>query len=159
MNLIFTGPQGSGKGTQSIRVARKLKLCHISSGDMLRNVKGRLKIKINNIMDKGNLVPDNLIFKILKEKLLDSKCKNGFILDGFPRNINQAKALRKIVNIDKVIEIVISDKEALERISGRRICVKCGAIYNINNSRPKTGNICVKCGGKLISRKDDNINQ
>ncbi len=157
MNLIFVGPQGSGKGTQAKKVAGKFGLCHVSIGDLLRGVRGVLKIEIDRVMSKGDLVPDDLTVKILKERLERRDCSKGFILDGFPRTISQAKELERIANIDKVVEIVISDEEAVKRISGRRSCVKCGAIYNVNTSpKPSVKGVCVKCGGKLIQRKDDN---
>ena len=109
MNLIFTGPQGSGKGTQAKRIAKKTGLCHISTGDLLRQVEGDLRIELDKFMSKGDLVPDELIVRILKERLGRLNCGSGFILDGFPRNVNQAKELGKIVDIDKVVDIAISD--------------------------------------------------
>jgi len=157
MKLVFVGPQGSGKGTQAKRIATKLGLCHISTGDLLREVVGDLKVEVDRFMKEGKLVPDELIIRILKKKLESEECKKGFILDGFPRNLAQAEELEKIVDIDKVIEISISDEESVKRISGRRNCVKCGAIYNINTSpRPKVEGVCDECGGKLFQRKDDN---
>jgi adenylate kinase len=157
MNLIFIGPQGSGKGTQAKKVASKLGFCHISTGDLLRSAKGDLKLEIDALIDEGNMVSDELMIRILKERLDGEDCDNGFILDGFPRNVEQARDLRKIVDIDKVVEIVISDKESVKRISGRRGCKKCGAIYNVNTS-PKSSveGVCDKCGTKLFRRKDDN---
>jgi adenylate kinase len=156
MNLIFMGVQGSGKGTQAKIISKKLGLTHISTGDLLRNAKGNLKEKIDSYINKGNLVPDELMLEILEEKL--KNCKKGFILDGFPRNIKQAEMLNKIIKIDKIIEIAISDKEAIERIGGRRNCPKCGKIYNLYKSpKPKEDNICDECKIKLVQRADDNI--
>ncbi len=167
MKLIFVGPQGSGKGTQAKRVAKKFGLCHISTGDLLREVGGDLKAEVDKIMEQGELISDELIVKILKEKLSgedrlvlnghDSGEPKGFILDGFPRNARQAEMLEKITGIDKVVEIAISDDEAVKRVCGRRGCVKCGAIYNVNTSpKPSVEGVCDKCGDKLIQRKDDN---
>ena len=164
MKLIFIGHQGCGKGTQAKIVCEKLGLCHISSGDMLREVVGSgssevgsLGAEIKSYTDEGNLVPDELIVRILKERILQDDCENGFILDGFPRNVSQADELDKIMDIDKVIEIVISDDESVRRISGRRNCGKCGAIWNVNTfPKPVDESKCDKCGGELIQRIDDN---
>jgi len=157
MKLIFVGPQGCGKGTQAKVVAEKLGLCHISTGDLLRAVEGGLKDEIKSYTDEGNLVPDELIVRILKERVLQDDCENGFILDGFPRNVAQAEELDKIMDVDKVIEIAISDDESVRRIGGRRNCSKCGAIWNVNTSpKPAVDDKCDKCGGELIQRADDN---
>ncbi|MBT6689811.1 nucleoside monophosphate kinase [archaeon] len=157
MKLIFVGPQGSGKGTQAKRIARKFGLCHISTGDLLREVDGELKTEVDKIMSRGDLVSDELIVRILKEKLESDECKSGFILDGFPRNVAQVEELAKITEIDRVVEIAISDEESVRRISGRRGCGKCGAIYNIATApKPKVEGVCDDCGGELIQRKDDN---
>jgi len=155
--LIFVGPQGCGKGTQAKVVAEKLGLCHISTGDLLRAVTGGLKEEVDSYMSTGALVPDELIVRILKERVMQSDCDNGFILDGFPRNIAQAEELDKIMDIDKVIEIAISDDESVLRISGRRNCPSCGAIWNVNTSpKPQDEIKCDKCGAELIQRADDN---
>lgn len=155
MNIIFIGIQGSGKGTQAKIISEKLKIPHISTGDLLRSAQGELKQEIDSYMLQGKLIPDELMLKILKETL--DKADNGFILDGFPRNIEQAKALDKITRIDKAIEIVISDEEALKRLSGRRNCENCKANYNIYTApKPKQEGVCDYCQGKLVQRKDDN---
>ncbi len=157
MKLIFVGPQGCGKGTQAKVVCEKLNLCHISTGDLLRAVEGDLKIEIKSCTDEGNLVPDELIVRILKERILQDDCENGFILDGFPRNVAQAEELDKIMKIDKVIEIAISDDESVRRISGRRNCPGCGIIWNVNTSpKPIYDSKCDKCGAELVQRIDDN---
>ena len=157
MKLIFVGPQGCGKGTQAKVIAEKLELCHISTGDLLRAVTGDLKDEIKSYTDEGNLVPDELIVRILKERVLQDDCENGFILDGFPRNVAQADELDKIMDVDKVIEIAISDDESVSRIGGRRNCGSCGAIWNVNTSpKPADDSKCDKCGGELIQRVDDN---
>lgn len=157
MRLIFVGPQGCGKGTQAKVVAEKMDLCHISTGDLLRAVEGELKEEVNSYMSTGALVPDELIVRILKERVLQDDCENGFILDGFPRNVSQADELDKIMDIDKVIEIAISDDESVRRISGRRNCGECGAIWNVNTSpKPAVDDKCDKCGAELVQRVDDN---
>ena len=157
MNLIFIGPQGSGKGTQAKKVAEKFGFCHISTGDLLRSAEGDLKVEVHSIIDKGNMVSDELMIRILKERLKGADCEKGFILDGFPRDVKQAEKLKGIADIDKVVEIVVSDEEAIRRILGRRGCKECGAIYNVNTSpKPKVEGVCDKCGGELFSRKDDN---
>jgi len=157
MKLIFVGPQGCGKGTQAKIVAERLGICHLSTGDMLRAVTGGLAEEIKSYTDEGNLVPDELIVRILEERIMKSDCDDGFILDGFPRNIAQADELDKIMDVDKVIEISISDDESVRRISGRRNCSECGAIWNINTSpKPRDESVCDNCGGELIQRVDDN---
>lgn len=157
MKLIFVGPQGSGKGTQAKRIAAKLGLCHISSGDLLREAQGDLKKEVDKFMSKGDLVPDELIVRILKERLSKGVCESGFILDGFPRNVSQAEILKGIVDIDKVVEIAISDEESIRRVGGRRNCSKCGAIYNVNTLPvPRVEGVCDKCGAELLKRSDDN---
>jgi adenylate kinase len=155
--LIFIGPQGSGKGTQAKIIAKELNLCHISTGDLLRNTKGELKKQVDQIIKAGNLVPDNLMLKILKQKLNSKECKGGFILDGFPRNIEQAKALDKITKIDKIIEIYISDSNAIKRISNRLSCKNCGAVFNTLTNPPKKAGICDFCSGELFKRTDDTV--
>ncbi len=152
MNLIFIGVQGSGKGTQAKIISRKLNIKHISTGDLLRNIKGRLKEKVDRYMNSGQLIPDELMIEILLENINEK----GFILDGFPRNLKQAKQLDSKIKIDKVIEIHISDEEAIKRLSGRLLCPKCGAGYNsITSPKPKKEGICDNCQGKLVQRKDD----
>ena len=155
MKLIFIGPQGSGKGTQAKIIANKLDLEHISTGDLLRNCIGELKKQVDDFMNSGKLVPDELILKILDEKLKLIGDK-GFILDGFPRNLNQAIELDKITNIDNVIEISISDQEAVNRIINRVSCSNCGAIFNLKTNPPKTEGFCDLCNSPLMKRNDDN---
>ena len=156
MKLIFIGPQGSGKGTQAKKIARKLSICHISTGDLFRQTKGELKKEIDKYIKKGNLAPDKLTIKILQEKLNHPDCEKGFILDGFPRNLKQAQELDKITQIDKVILIYISDEESIKRISGRRICKSCNINYNIiTEPKPTHETKCDLCGYVLIQREDD----
>ena len=152
MKLIFVGPQGSGKGTQAKLLAEKLRLVHISAGDLLRGATGELKEEIEALINKGKMVSNELMIKILKEKL---EGVDGFILDGFPRNLAQAEELERITPIDKVIEISISDEESVRRLGGRLNCRKCGAIFNSVTDKPKEEGKCDKCGGELYQRNDD----
>ena len=156
MRLVFIGPQGSGKGTQAKIISEKIGFPHISTGDLLRNIKGDLKQEVDSYINKGNLLPDELMLKILKETINSPYCEAGFILDGYPRNLEQAKELEKIKKIDKFIEISISDEEAIKRISGRRNCKQCGKIYNINTApKPEQENTCDTCKIPLTQREDD----
>ena len=157
MNLLFFGIQGSGKGTQAKIIAKNHSLLHISTGDLLREAKGELRKEIDSFILKGNLVPDELILKILKERISKPDASNGIILDGFPRNIQQANDLKKAnINIDKVVLINISDNEAIRRMKGRWNCKKCGIPYNIvTEPKPKTSGICDVCKEKLTQRQDD----
>lgn len=154
---VFIGVQGSGKGTQAKIIAEKIGLCHISTGDLFRNCEGKLKEKLDSYMNAGKLIPNELVLEILKTRIAKSDCDKGIILDGFPRNLEQAKALEKLLKVAKVIEIKLSDSESLKRLSGRRICEKCKEGYNIYTApKPKSDGICDKCGGKLVQRTDDN---
>jgi adenylate kinase len=155
MRLIFIGPQGSGKGTQAKIISEKLGIPHISTGELLRSATGRLRDEINSYVLAGNLFPDERMLELLKVRLAKSDCLKGFILDGFPRNLKQAEMLDKAVKIDKVIEIYISDKEAIKRISDRRHCGECNADYNLASMPPKKKGKCDKCSGNLIARADD----
>lgn len=157
MNLIFVGVQGSGKGTQAKLIAETTGLCHISTGDLLRSATGELKEKVDSAMNSGELVSDSLMLEILKKRIKENDCEKGIILDGFPRNIEQAKLLDGEIDIDYVIEIKISDEEALKRLSGRINCKKCGAGFNLYTApKPNNPEKCDFCEGKLIQRKDDN---
>jgi adenylate kinase len=155
MNLIFVGPQASGKGTQGELIAKKLGLGHVSSGDILRSQKGELKVLADKVMAQGALLPTDMMLKMVLERVKFPDCKKGVIFDGFPRNLEQAKALDKVMKIDNVIEIHISDDEAVKRLGGRLTCLKCGAVFNENSNPPKKKGICDACGGKLIKRADD----
>ncbi len=161
MNVIFVGVQGSGKGTQAKVIAEKMGLCHISVGDLFRdlvkNGEGELKEELQRIMNEGELVDDKLTIKIVKKRIEKTDCKKGVILDGFPRNLEQAKLLDFVISIDKVVEIKISDEESLKRLSGRVGCKDCGAGYNVYTApKPLKEGVCDKCGGKLVRRVDDN---
>lgn len=157
MNVIFVGVQGSGKGTQAKLISEKSGLCHVSSGDLLRGAEGELKEKVEEIINKGELISDELMIDILKERIKKEDCKKGVIFDGSPRNLNQARLLGDVVVVDNVVEIRISDEEALKRLSGRVSCKNCGAGYNLYTApKPNNPEVCDKCDGKLIQRKDDN---
>lgn len=159
MNIILLGVQGSGKGTYASRLSEKYNIPHISTGEIFRGaIKNKTKfgLKAKPYLDKGELVPDEITISIVREKL--SECKNGFILDGFPRNIKQAEALEKITEIDKVFYILCSDKIIIQRLSGRSQCKSCGRIYHKTNIPPKVEGKCDICRGELYVREDD-INQ
>lgn len=155
MNIIFFGPQGSGKGTQAKIIAKELQLAHISTGDLVRSTKGELKKEIDSYINKGNLVPDELMIRILKERLSHEDCKNGFILDGFPRNLVQARELDKITKIDKTFEISIPDDESIKRLSARLSCKNCGSVFNTITNPPKQKDKCDSCQSELFQREDD----
>ena len=156
MRIVFIGPQGSGKGTQAKVISEILNIPHISTGDLLRGAEGELRKQADEYMLKGQLVPDELIIKILKERISKQDCKKGFILDGFPRNLNQADELEKQIEVDKYIEIFISDEEAFKRLSGRWNCSNCRIAYNIVTApRPKEYGKCDECNGELSQREDD----
>lgn len=160
MNLILMGPPGAGKGTQGDILAEKLNIQTISTGLMLRGaIKegteiGKLAAQYIN---EGKLVPDDVIVGVVKERLAKPDLQNGFILDGFPRTVAQAKALTETgIKIDKVLCIDVADEVIIERLSSRRECSKCGVPYNVISNKPATEGICDKCGGELIQRADDN---
>ena len=154
--MVFVGVQASGKGTQAQIVSKKLGIAHISSGDLLRGTQGELKKEVDVYMVSGKLIPDALMIKILNERIKHDDCKNGFILDGFPRNLEQAKELDKTVKVDNAFNIEISDEEAKKRLKGRWNCKNCGSSYNyITAPKPQKQGICDKCGGVLSQRADD----
>ncbi|MBI2129768.1 adenylate kinase [Candidatus Woesearchaeota archaeon] len=158
MKIILLGPPGIGKGTIAKMISSKYGIPQVSTGDLLRmNIaKGTsLGKEAKKYMDAGKLVPDNLVIDMLADRLKKTDCKNGFILDGFPRTIPQAEALDKIAKIDIVIDFEASEKTIIKRLSGRRTCSKCGNIYHLENMPPKKDGICDKCGGKLYLRDDD----
>ena len=156
MNIIFLGPPGAGKGTQAQRICDALKIPQISTGDILRRaIKEGTEtgIKAKSFIDAGKLVPDEVIIDIVKERLAKDDCKNGYILDGFPRTVPQAEALSTFASIDSVIELAVDDQVLVDRLSGRRVCLKCGATYHVSMLNGKT--TCDKCGEELIQRNDD----
>jgi adenylate kinase len=155
MKLVFIGKPGSGKGTQAKSVSKKLNIPHISTGDIVRAAEGELGKLIHSYIDGGNFVPDDIVIKMLKERISKEDCKNGFIFDGFPRTLPQADLLENEIKIDYFIDVYISDEEAVKRMSGRRTCKKCGAIYNLHTFPvPEKENICDKCGSDLFERED-----
>lgn len=155
MKVIFLGAPGSGKGTHATRVKTELGVPHISTGDIFReNIKGGtpLGVLAKSYIDKGALVPDDVVVKIVEDRLSREDCRNGFILDGFPRTIYQAEALKKITTIDVVINLVVDDEAIVKRVAGRRMC-RCGETYNVAFLNGAT--TCAKCGGELYQRDDD----
>ena len=159
MNLILMGAPGAGKGTQSERISTKWNIPAVSTGDMLRAAireGSELGNTAKGYMDAGQLVPDQIVIGIIKEYLASDVCKNGFILDGFPRSIPQAEALEEMgVKIDKVLNIEVKDEDIIERMSGRRVCSGCGASYHIQYNPSEKENVCDKCGKPLYIRDDD----
>jgi adenylate kinase len=158
MRLIIFGPPGSGKGTYSSRIAPKLNIPHISTGDIFREIaksETPLGKEVAKYLGKGELVPDKIVIEILKERINKEDCKNGFILDGYPRTIPQAEALEKMVKIDKIINLIVPEDVIIQRLSTRRICKRCGSIFNIKTLPPKKEGICDHCGGELYQREDD----
>ena len=163
MRLIMLGAPGAGKGTQAARVAAELKIPHISTGDIFRaNIKNGTELgkKAKAFMDAGKLVPDELTCDLVADRLAQADCAGGFILDGFPRTIPQAEALDKVVaelgtKIDYAVNIDVPDEAIIERMSGRRACLSCGATYHVVYNPPKTGGICDTCGQPLVLREDD----
>ena len=159
MNLILLGAPGAGKGTQAELLVSKLSIPAISTGNMLREAIANgtdLGKKAKQYMDEGNLVPDELILGIVADRVSQDDCANGFILDGVPRTLAQAEALEaKGVRIDHVVSIEVDDSEIESRMTGRRVCGKCGASYHIVANPPKMENVCDSCGSELVIRKDD----
>ena len=159
MNLILLGAPGAGKGTQAEKICEKLSIPAISTGNMLREAMANgteMGLKAKSFIDAGKLVPDEVVIGIINERLKADDCKNGFILDGFPRTIPQAEALDNMgVRIDRVIDIEVPDDKIASRLSGRRVCLKCGATYHTAYKKPKQEGTCDVCGEKLVQRKDD----
>ena len=156
MNIIFLGPPGAGKGTQAQRVCSALNIPQISTGDILRRAMKEQTptgVKAKAYIDAGKLVPDEVIIDIVKDRLAQSDCAGGYILDGFPRTVPQAEALEGIAGIDAVIELDVADEKLIERLSGRRVCLKCGATYHVSRLNGETK--CAACGDTLIQRDDD----
>ena len=157
-NFIFLGPPGAGKGSLAVKVAEDYKIPHISTGDIFRaNIKAQtpLGVKVKAIIDSGSLVSDELTFELVKDRLAQDDCKNGYILDGFPRTIPQAEMLEKLVDDVKVVNFEIKDEIVIRRLSTRRVCKTCGANFNVLTLPPKVEGVCDKCGGELYQRDDD----
>lgn len=158
MNFIFLGPPGAGKGSLAVKVAEDYKIPHISTGDIFRaNIKNKtpLGIKVKEIIDSGSLVSDDLTCELVKDRLSQDDCKNGFILDGFPRTIPQAQMFTSICPEVAVVNFQIADEAVIKRLSTRRVCKSCGANYNVLTLPPKKEGVCDKCEGKIIQRDDD----
>lgn len=160
MKLVLLGAPGAGKGTLAAVLIEKMGIPSISTGNMLREaIKNgtQLGLSAKKYMDAGDLVPDEVVIGMIKERLAEPDCANGCILDGFPRNIPQAEALEKVVPMDCALSIEIEDQVIVNRMSGRRVCLKCGATYNVNSEAmaPKKAGICDKCGDEIVIRKDD----
>ncbi|MCI6289740.1 MAG: adenylate kinase [Eubacteriales bacterium] len=156
MKLIFLGPPGAGKGTQATGVSTKLNVPHISTGDMFRSaIKNRTRtgLEAQRYMDNGQLVPDSVVIDMVRERLAMDDCKNGYLLDGFPRTVEQAEALESIASPDAVINIAVPDERLLSRLTGRRVCGKCQGTFHV--SKLADEKVCPVCGGELIHRDDD----
>ena len=156
MKLIFLGPPGAGKGTQATGVSSKLNVPHISTGDMFRKAMREgtpTGLKAKAFIDQGKLVPDSVTVEMVKERLAEDDCKNGYLLDGFPRNLDQARALAEFSQPDAVVDIAVADEKLIDRLGGRRFCPKCNGTFHITKlADPKK---CPDCGGELIQRDDD----
>lgn len=159
MKLILLGAPGAGKGTQAELICERLSIPTISTGNMIREAMKNgteMGAKAKVYVDAGNLVPDEVVIGIIKERLSEKDCENGFILDGFPRTIPQAEALDKMgIDIDTVLSIEVADEKIVKRMSGRRVCESCGASYHTEYKKPLKEGVCNACGGNLVRRKDD----
>ena len=163
MKIIMLGAPGAGKGTQAKRIAKKYNIPHISTGDIFRaNIKEGTELgkRAKEYMDKGELVPDDITIGMLLDRIHKADCKDGFVLDGFPRTIPQAKSLTEALSklnesIDYAINIDVPDESIITRMGGRRACLSCGSTYHIKYSAPKKENICDNCGSELVIRDDD----
>ncbi len=159
MKLILLGAPGAGKGTQAEKICDKFNIPAISTGNIIRAALKNgteMGLKAKSYMEAGQLVPDEVVIGIIKDRLKEDDCKNGFILDGFPRTIPQAQALEDMgIEIDKVVDIEVPDEKITARMSGRRVCSKCANSYHLLYKKPKVDGICDACGGELVQRKDD----
>ena len=165
LRTILLGPPGAGKGTQAAKIVEKYGVPHISTGDIFReNIKKGTELgkKAQEYMNRGELVPDDLVIEIATTRLLEDDCRNGFLLDGFPRTVYQAEKLDEFLaardsKIDKVLDIAVEKDDLIARLTGRRVCKACGASFHVVNIPPKKEGVCDFCGGELIQRADDNL--
>ena len=160
MKMILLGPPGAGKGTMAVRIKEDLGIPHISTGDLFRAAiknQTELGVKVKAIIDRGDLVPDELTVALVEERLSQGDTANGYILDGFPRTTGQADALAGFSQVDVVINFTVAEEEVVRRLSGRRLCKECGAGYHVEFIPPKEEGKCDKCGGELYTRDDDKI--
>ena len=160
MNFIFLGPPGAGKGTLAAQVAEEYKIPQISTGDIFReNIKNETELgkKVKAIMDAGGLVGDDVVLEIVEDRLKKDDCKNGFILDGFPRTIPQAEAFEKLGIPVQVVNFEVNNDLIIARLSNRRVCKSCKANFNVKFMPPKVEGVCDKCGGELFTREDDKL--
>ncbi|MBR2540920.1 MAG: adenylate kinase [Mogibacterium sp.] len=165
MRAVLLGPPGAGKGTQAVKLVEKYNVPQISTGDIFRkNIKEGTELgrKAQEYMNSGQLVPDELVVDLVKDRLMQDDCSNGYLLDGFPRTIFQAEQLDKFLEengqkLDAVINFEVGHDTLMERLTGRRVCKKCGASYHVVNIPPKVEGVCDKCGGELEQRKDDTV--
>ncbi|MEM3049958.1 MAG: adenylate kinase [Thermoplasmata archaeon] len=158
MKLVIFGPPSAGKGTQAQKLSKRYRIPHVATGDLLREhvaKKTPIGVKVKEILDAGKLGPDDLIVQMIKERVSQPDCRNGYLLDGFPRTMNQARELEKMTDIDLVLNIVVDPEVLVERAVGRRICPRCAAVYHVRFNPPKNDGICDKCGTPLIQRDDD----
>lgn len=157
MNLVFLGPPGAGKGTQAAVVSQALRIPHISTGDMFRKAMREgtpTGLKARAFIEQGKLVPDSVTIEMVRERLSEDDCKNGYLLDGFPRNLLQAEALAEFSQLDAAVNIAVADEKLIARLSGRRFCPKCSGTFHITKlADEKT---CPNCGAELVQRADDN---
>lgn len=163
MIIVLLGPPGSGKGTQAKKLYKERKLPHLATGDMLRSAIAagtKTGLEAKSLMDQGMLVPDPIVIQLIAERSKGEDCKDGFILDGFPRNIPQALALDEMLKsvgkkVDRVVYFQIPEADLVRRLSGRRTCTACGAMFHVENAKPKIDGVCDNCGNPLIQREDD----
>jgi len=158
LRLVFLGPPGSGKGTYASMMAPEMKIPHISTGDIFRDEvakKTALGREAAGFLERGELVPDRIVVEMMRGRLGQKDCGTGFILDGYPRTIRQAEALDEITSLDAVINLEVPDSVIIDRLSTRRVCKRCGAIFNVKYLKPKKPGVCDVCGGPLYQREDD----